>query len=146
MFARGVVVTGAEGCSQSLRCQRPEVSVSAVVLAGRVVAASSAALTVECLVDEPELPIAVGSCAKGSVQSASLRVLTGLPLLLRGPVLASAFSNRGCDNIAGQMHALGVRVLRMGLCPEKEPYSLETRLQEIGKKKSDRGLGMAGTA
>merc|ERR1719247_1600417 len=58
----------------------------------------------------------------------------------RGPVLASAFSNKGCDNIAGQLHALGVRVLRMGLCSAKEPYSLETRLQECGQRRGDKGL------
>ena len=37
---------------------------------------------------------------------------------------------RGCDNIAQQLHHMGVRVLRMGLCSAKEPYSLETRLEE----------------
>eukprot|EP00929_Paragymnodinium_shiwhaense_P075401 TRINITY_DN3854_c0_g1_i1.p1 TRINITY_DN3854_c0_g1~~TRINITY_DN3854_c0_g1_i1.p1 ORF type:complete len:1545 (+),score=454.06 TRINITY_DN3854_c0_g1_i1:54-4637(+) len=59
----------------------------------------------------------------------------------RGPVLASAFSNRGCDNIAGQLHALGVRVVRMGLCAAKEPYSLESRLAEVGMKRAD-GKGL----
>lgn len=58
----------------------------------------------------------------------------------RGPVLASAFSNKGCDNIAGQLHAMGVRVVRMGLCSAKEPYSLETRLGELGMKRGKKGL------
>ena len=58
----------------------------------------------------------------------------------RGPVLASAFSNKGCDNVAQQLHALGVKVLRMGLCSAKEPYSLETRLQECGLRRGDKGM------
>ncbi|CAJ1441821.1 unnamed protein product [Effrenium voratum] len=58
----------------------------------------------------------------------------------RGPVLASAFSNKGCDNVAQQLHALGVRVLRMGLCSAKEPYSLETRLGEIGMRRGEKGM------
>lgn len=58
----------------------------------------------------------------------------------RGPVLASAFSNKGCDNIAQQLHGLGVRVLRMGLCSAKEPYSLETRLEECGMRRGDKGM------
>ena len=58
----------------------------------------------------------------------------------RGPVLASAFSNKGCDNIAQQLHGLGVRVLRMGLCSAKEPYSLETRLEEAGMRRGDKGM------
>jgi hypothetical protein len=61
----------------------------------------------------------------------------------RGPVLASAFSNKGCDNIAMQLHNLGVRVLRVGLCSAKEPYSLETRLQELGYKRGDKGFKAA---
>ncbi|CAE7941203.1 asd [Symbiodinium necroappetens] len=58
----------------------------------------------------------------------------------RGPVLASAFSNRGTDNLAEVLHNLGVRVLRVGLCPQDRPYSFETRLRECGKQRGDAGM------
>lgn len=58
----------------------------------------------------------------------------------RGPVLASAFSNRGTDNLAEVLHNLGVRVLRMGLCPQDRPYSFESRLAECGRQRGGAGL------
>lgn len=58
----------------------------------------------------------------------------------KGPILASSFSNRGTDNLADGLHNLGVRVLRMGLCPADKPYSLEARLSECGVKRGEKGL------
>jgi len=60
----------------------------------------------------------------------------------RGPILATAFSNRGTDNLAEGLHNLGVRVLRMGLCPQELPYSLETRLAECGARRGEKGLNI----
>eukprot|EP00928_Gymnodinium_smaydae_P000358 TRINITY_DN10139_c0_g4_i1.p1 TRINITY_DN10139_c0_g4~~TRINITY_DN10139_c0_g4_i1.p1 ORF type:complete len:1641 (-),score=443.97 TRINITY_DN10139_c0_g4_i1:4-4422(-) len=58
----------------------------------------------------------------------------------RTPVLATAYSNRGTDNMAEALHQLGVRVVRMGLCSKDTPYSLEARLAESGAKRTERGL------
>eukprot|EP00930_Biecheleria_cincta_P039257 TRINITY_DN27000_c0_g1_i1.p1 TRINITY_DN27000_c0_g1~~TRINITY_DN27000_c0_g1_i1.p1 ORF type:complete len:1619 (-),score=376.47 TRINITY_DN27000_c0_g1_i1:52-4908(-) len=58
----------------------------------------------------------------------------------KGPVLASAFSNRGTDNLAEVLHGLGVKVLRMGLCSQDAPYSLESRLAECGMSRGESGL------
>ncbi|CAK0848491.1 unnamed protein product [Prorocentrum cordatum] len=58
----------------------------------------------------------------------------------RGPVLATAFSNRGVDNMAEALHKLGVRVLRVGLCRAEKPYSLETRLAECGERRGNKGM------
>ena len=47
----------------------------------------------------------------------------------RGPVLASAFSNRGTDNLAEVLHKLGVRVLRHGaldLATQRQDGSVST--------------------
>merc|ERR1719277_89903 len=88
--------------------------------------------------DRHRFSLIQGPPGTGKTTTAS-SIIAGWLKTNRGPVLASAFSNRGCDNIAGQMHALGVRVLRMGLCDAKAPYSLESRLGELGMTRKDRG-------
>ncbi|CAE7330368.1 Upf1 [Symbiodinium natans] len=70
----------------------------------------------------------------------AVSIICGWLRTRRGPVLASAFSNRGTDNLAEVLHSLGVKVLRMGLCPQDRPYSFETRLRECGKQRGDAGM------
>ncbi|CAJ1351779.1 unnamed protein product [Effrenium voratum] len=70
----------------------------------------------------------------------AVSIICGWLRTRRGPVLASAFSNRGTDNLAEVLHNLGVRVLRMGLCPQDRPYSFESRLRECGRSRGDAGL------
>ncbi|CAE8589524.1 unnamed protein product, partial [Polarella glacialis] len=70
----------------------------------------------------------------------AVAIICGWLRTQRGPVLASAFSNRGTDNMAEVLHALGIRVLRMGLCSQDKPYSLETRLRECGAQRGEAGL------
>eukprot|EP00930_Biecheleria_cincta_P067106 TRINITY_DN534_c0_g1_i2.p1 TRINITY_DN534_c0_g1~~TRINITY_DN534_c0_g1_i2.p1 ORF type:complete len:1465 (-),score=368.91 TRINITY_DN534_c0_g1_i2:53-4408(-) len=92
----------------------------------------------QVLNDRRRFNLVQGPPGTGKTTTASA-IIAGWLQSNRGPVLASAFSNRGCDNIAQQLHGLGVKVLRMGLCSAKEPYSLETRLSELGYRRGDKG-------
>lgn len=70
----------------------------------------------------------------------AIAIICGWLLSRRAPILATAFSNRGTDNLAEGLHRLGVRVLRMGLCEREKPYSLEARLTECGARWGDKGI------
>eukprot|EP00929_Paragymnodinium_shiwhaense_P055921 TRINITY_DN27995_c0_g1_i3.p1 TRINITY_DN27995_c0_g1~~TRINITY_DN27995_c0_g1_i3.p1 ORF type:complete len:1156 (+),score=273.93 TRINITY_DN27995_c0_g1_i3:35-3469(+) len=49
-----------------------------------------------------------------------------------GPVLATAFSNKGVNNLAEGLYARGVNVLRLGICDAELPYSIEAHLEWHG--------------
>ncbi|CAK0823440.1 unnamed protein product [Prorocentrum cordatum] len=61
----------------------------------------------------------------------------------RGPVLATAFSNKGVDNLAQGLHRRGVTVLRVGACDPDLPYSMESHLEYYGHAGKGKGKGAA---
>lgn len=46
----------------------------------------------------------------------------------KGPILATAFSNKGVNNLAEGLYRRGVSVLRLGACDADLPYSMEAHL------------------
>ena len=50
----------------------------------------------------------------------------------RGPILATAFSNKGANNLAEGLFARGANVLRVGICDASLPYSMESHLEYYG--------------
>lgn len=58
----------------------------------------------------------------------------------KGPILATAFSNKGVDNLAEGLHKRGVNVLRVGICDAELPYSYESHLAWLGYE-SRKGAG-----
>ena len=61
------------------------------------------------------------------VQSPSALTLRGEEVG-RGPILATAFSNKGCDNMAANLWDSGVKVVRVGAgTDDSVPYSLDAQ-------------------
>lgn len=63
----------------------------------------------------------------------------------KGPILATAFSNKGVNNLAEGLFKRGVSVLRVGVCDAELPYSMEAHLEYYGyegrKPKGAKGAG-----
>lgn len=59
----------------------------------------------------------------------------------RGPIMATAFSNKGVNNLAEGLYKRGVSVLRVGFCDAELPYSMEAHLEYHGYEKGRKGAG-----
>eukprot|EP00927_Polykrikos_kofoidii_P039352 TRINITY_DN33755_c0_g1_i1.p1 TRINITY_DN33755_c0_g1~~TRINITY_DN33755_c0_g1_i1.p1 ORF type:complete len:1158 (-),score=210.38 TRINITY_DN33755_c0_g1_i1:56-3121(-) len=50
----------------------------------------------------------------------------------KGPILATAFSNKGVNNLAEGLFKRGVNVLRVGICDAELPFSMDAHLEYYG--------------
>jgi len=55
-----------------------------------------------------------------------------------GPIFATAFSNKGVDNITSNLWGRGVNVLRVGTCSADLPYSMDGHMRAYGLDKQGR--------
>ncbi|CAE8623465.1 unnamed protein product [Polarella glacialis] len=83
------------------------------------------------LKEQRKLSLVQGPPGTGKTTTA-LEIISGLLHAGRGPILATAFSNKGVNNLAEGLHKSGINVLRVGICDSELPYSMEAHLEYYG--------------
>lgn len=92
------------------------------------------------LVEQRRLSLLQGPPGTGKTTTA-IEVICGLLRHRRGPILATAFSNKGVNNLAEGLWERGVNMLRVGTCDAELPYSIESHLEFYGHGQDRKGAG-----